>query len=106
MSIPGHYRLEHGSEAQGFGQRIVDDHGVIALVKARGKRVNAGPLLAAAPAMLVVLKALEWCNEYAHMPGSEPVFECPCCGALNEAGPEHEPDCELAAAIALAEGRQ
>ncbi|MCJ2084441.1 hypothetical protein MKK88_00325 [Methylobacterium sp. E-005] len=50
------FRLEHGSEAQGFGQRIVDDHGVIALVKARGKAVGAGPILAAAPAMLAELQ--------------------------------------------------
>jgi hypothetical protein len=50
------FRLEHGSEAQGFGQRIVDDHGVIALVKARGKSVGAGPVLAAAPELLAALK--------------------------------------------------
>jgi hypothetical protein len=60
------FRLEHGSEAQGFGQRIVDDHGVIALVKARGKRVNAGPLLAVAPQMLEVLREAARQIEYLH----------------------------------------
>lgn len=50
------FRLERTTDANGVSERIVDDHGVIALVKARGKAVDAGPVLAAAPEMLEALK--------------------------------------------------
>lgn len=61
------FRLEQGSPAQGFGQRIMDDHGVIALVKARGKAVNAGQMLAAAPQMLAALNVVRMSNGWRYL---------------------------------------
>lgn len=34
------FRLDRSTDANGTSERIVDDHGVIALVKARGKTLG------------------------------------------------------------------
>ncbi|MGX7706348.1 hypothetical protein [Methylobacterium sp. Gmos1] len=49
------WRLGTKNLPAGVSHLIVDDHGVIALVKKRGRAVKAGPLLAAAPDLLQAL---------------------------------------------------
>lgn len=64
------FRLDRTSDANDVSERIVDDHGIIALIKARGNQVNAGPLLAAAPEMLAVLKMLSGMDLYYDVLGA------------------------------------
>ncbi len=52
------WRLEVKNLPAGVSHLIVDDEGVIALVKKQGRKVKAGALLAAAPEMLEALRAV------------------------------------------------
>lgn len=59
-------------------------------------------LMAAAPDMLSVLKAVEWNGPYVGYAAAV----CPSCDAYRSDNKGHRKDCELAAAIAKAEGRK
>lgn len=77
----------------------------VAVVQARGGSVTSiadACLIAAAPDMLAVLRALEWLG----MNDGRGVtnLQCPACSALRHRGTGHNPHCGLAAAIAKAEG--
>jgi hypothetical protein len=56
MNAHTNFYHQHVMGAGGASEQIADDHGVIALIKARGKKIKAGPLLAAAPLMLAELR--------------------------------------------------
>jgi hypothetical protein len=81
----------------------IDDHGSIAEVNvARSDWTANALLLAAAPTMYDALKAAEWSGTTCGDGG--PYGDvCPICGGEKAAG--HEKGCQLAGAIAKAEGR-